>query len=134
MKNNLQSLKTEMDRMQGEVNGKMKLNTENKIRRIHRSIKKVEGILEGKTKMASNLDMGNNRILDVPHPKIPKENKEYDIDIVTTKVLYDYMAIVDQKYMRMDRDSSLDGILNMNNHRITGLDEPTEADDAVTRK
>ena len=36
--------------------------------------------------------------------------------------------------MRRDRDGSLDGRLNMGNHRITGLADPTDADDAVTRK
>ena len=36
--------------------------------------------------------------------------------------------------MRTDRDGSLDGRLNMSNHRISGLTDPTEADDAVTRR
>ena len=48
--------------------------------------------------------------------------------------LKDYMAIVEQSYMRKDRNGSLDGRLNMNNHRISGLADPTDADDAVTRR
>ena len=44
------------------------------------------------------------------------------------------MARVDQNYMRRDRDGSLDGRLNMSNHRISGLADPTDADDAVTRR
>ena len=36
--------------------------------------------------------------------------------------------------MRRDRDGSLDGRLNMSNHRISGLADPTDADDAVTRR
>ena len=44
------------------------------------------------------------------------------------------MAIVDQNYMRRDRDGSLDGRLDMSNHRISGLVDPTDADDAVTRR
>ena len=36
--------------------------------------------------------------------------------------------------MRRDRDGPLDGRLNMGNHRISGLADPTEADDAVTRR
>ena len=44
------------------------------------------------------------------------------------------MAIVEQNYMRRDRDGSLDGRLNMSNHRISGLADPTDADDAVTRR
>ena len=44
------------------------------------------------------------------------------------------MSKVEQNYMRKDRDSSLDGRLNMSNHRISGLAGPTDADDAVTSR
>ena len=44
------------------------------------------------------------------------------------------MSRVDQNYTRRDRDSSLDGRLDMSNHRISGLADPTDADDAVTRR
>ena len=44
------------------------------------------------------------------------------------------MARVDQNYMRRDRDGSLDVRLNMSNHRISGLADPTSADDTVTRR
>ena len=44
------------------------------------------------------------------------------------------MFKVDQNYMRRDRDGSLDGRLDMSNHRISGLADPTDADDAVTRR
>ena len=43
------------------------------------------------------------------------------------------MNKVGQNYMRRDRDGSLDGRLNMGNHRISGLEDPTDANDAVTR-
>ena len=36
--------------------------------------------------------------------------------------------------MRRDRYGSLDGRLNMRNHRISGIADPTDADDAVTRR
>ena len=36
--------------------------------------------------------------------------------------------------MRRDRDGSLDGRLDMSSHRIRGLADPTDADDAVTRR
>ena len=36
--------------------------------------------------------------------------------------------------MRRDRDGSLVGRLDMSNHRISGLADPTDADDAVTRR
>ena len=50
---------------------KMKPDIENKIRRLNRSIKKIEDILEGKTSMTSDLDMGNKRILNLPPPRDP---------------------------------------------------------------
>ena len=36
--------------------------------------------------------------------------------------------------MRTDIDGSLDGRLDMSNHRISGLVHPTDADDAVRRR
>ena len=65
--------------------------------------------------MTTNLDMGVYRILNVAQPRDPRE---YESDLVTAKTLYDYMSQVDQNYMRKDRDGSLDGRLDMSNHRI----------------
>ena len=75
--------------------------------------------------------MGGYRILNVAHPRDPRK---YESDLVTSKILYDYMSQVDQNYMRKDKDGSLDGRLDMSNHRISGLTDPTDADDAVTRR
>ena len=36
--------------------------------------------------------------------------------------------------MRRDRDGSLDGSLDVSNYRISGLADPSDADDAVTRR
>ena len=68
--------------------------------------------------MTTNLDMGGCRILNVAQPRDPRE---YESDLVKSKILYDYMSKVDQNYMRRDRDGSLDGRLNMSNHRISSL-------------
>ena len=86
----------------------------------------------GEAPMTTNLDMGEYRILNVAHPRDPSKKKDFESDLVTAKTLYDYMARVDQNYMRSDRDGSLDGRLNMRKHRISGLADPT--DDAVTRR
>ena len=94
-------------------------------------IVKLQRAVGGKAPMTTNLDMGGYRILNVAHPRDPRE---YKSDLVTSKILYDYMSRVDQNYMRRDRDGSLDGKLNMSNHRISGLADPTDADDAVTRR
>ena len=79
----------------------------------------------------TNLDMGGYRILNVAHPSDPRK---YESDLVTSKILYDYMSQIDQNYMRRDRDGSLDRRLDMSNHRISGLVDPTDVDDAVTRR
>ena len=82
-------------------------------------------------KCNTNLDMGGYKILYVAQPRDPRE---YESDLVTSKILYNYMSRVDQNYMRKDRDGSLDGRLNISNHRISGLADSTDADDAVTRR
>ena len=85
----------------------------------------------GKAPTTMNLDMGGYRILNIAHPRDPRK---YESDLVTSKILYDHMPQVDQNYMRKDKDGSLDGRLDMSNHRISGLAYPTDADDAVTRR
>ena len=77
--------------------------------------------------------MGGYKILNVAHPRDPSKKKDFESDLVTAKIIYDYMSKVDQNYMRKDRDGSLNGRLNMSNHRIGDLADPTDADDAVTR-
>ena len=80
----------------------------------------------------TNLDMGGYRILNIAQPRDPSKKKDFESDLLTAKTLYYYMANVDQNLMRRDRDGSLDGRLNMSNHRISGLADPNDADDAVT--
>ena len=88
--------------------------------------------------MTTNLDMvvvvvvgGGYRILNVAHQRDPRK---YESDLVTSKILYDYVSRVDQNYMRGDRDGSLDGRLDMSNHRLSGIADPTDAVDEVTRR
>ena len=100
------------------------VDNKNEIVKLHR-------VVGGKTPTTTNLDMGRYRILNVAQPRHPRE---YESDLVTSKILYDYISRVDQNYMKRDRDGSLDGRLNMSNHRIKGLADPTDADDAVTRR
>ena len=99
-------------------------SNENKIVQLRR-------VVGGEAPMTTNLDMGGYRISNIAQPR---DSRKYESDRVTAKTLYDYMAIVDQNYMRRDRDGSLDGRLDMSNHRISGLADPTDADDAVTRR
>ena len=97
-------------------------------------IVKLQRVVGGEAPMTTNLDMGGYRILNVANPRDPSKLKNFESDLVTAKILYDYMSQVDQNYMRKDRDGSLDGRLDMSNHRISGLADPTDADEAVTRR
>ena len=106
--------------------GSLIAGNENKIVELQR-------VVDGKAQMTTNLDMGGYRILNVAHPRDPSK-KDFESDLVTAKILYDYMFKVDQNYIRRDRDGSLDGRSDMSNHRISGLADSTDADDAVTRR
>ena len=97
-------------------------------------IEKLQRVVGGKAPMTTNLDMGRYRILNIAQPRDPSKKKDFESDLVTAKIFYDYMFKVDQNYMSYNRDGSLDGRLNMINHRISGLADPTDADDAVTRR
>ena len=68
--------------------------------------------------MTTNRDMVGYRILNVAYPRDPRK---YESDLVTSKILYDYMFQVYQNYTRRDRDGLLDGRLDMSNHKISGL-------------
>ena len=94
-------------------------------------IEKLQRVVGGKAPMITNLDMGGYRILNVAHPRDPRK---YESDLITAKTLYDYTAIIEQNFTRRDRDGSLDGRLDMSYHRISGLADPTDADDAVTKR
>ena len=65
----------------------------------------LQQLVGGEAPMTTNLDIGGYRILNIAQPRDPRK---YESDFVTAKSLYDYMAIVDQNYMRRDRDGSLD--------------------------
>ena len=83
-------------------------------------IVKLQRVVGVKAPMTSNHDMEGYSILNVAHPRDPRE---YENDLVTSEILYDYMSRVEQNYMRRDRDGSLDGRLNMSNHRISDKHE-----------
>ena len=78
---------------------------------------KLQRVVGGEAPMTTNLDMGGYRIFNVAQQRDPRE---YENDVLTTKILYDYMSRVDQYYMRRGRDGSLNGRLNMSSHRIGG--------------
>ena len=89
-------------------------------------IVKLQWVVGGNAPMTTNLYMGGYRILNIAQPRDPRK---YESDLITAKTLYDYTATVDQNFMRRDRDCSLDRRLDMSNHKISGLANPTDADD-----
>ena len=134
LKTELESLKTEIN---GEVNGEMIPNIGNKIRRINRSIGKIED--EGETPMTSNLDMGNKRILNLPPPRDSEESTETYNDPVTVKYLYDLLKDIAGKirqniFEKKEVAGKLKVRLHMSQHRINDLADPVEYDDAVTKR
>ena len=77
--------------------------------------------------MMSDLDMGNNRIINVAHPRIPNEYSAYERDVVTSKFFYDYIDTADRKFLKVHEDNVLDGKLDMKQHKIIGLADPVGA-------
>ena len=71
-------------------------------------IVKLQRVVGGKAPMTTNLDMGGYRIFNVAHPRDPRE---YENDLLTSKIFYNYLSRVDQNYMRREIDGSLDGRL-----------------------
>ena len=73
----------------------------------------------------SDLDMGNNRIINIGRPRNPEDNGESANDAVTAQIFYDYAKIADKKYLKTDEDIDMEG------HRIKGLGLPLKQNDAV---
>ena len=70
--------------------------------------------------------MGNNRIINVGHPRNPEHNIKHENDAVTAKFVYDYAKIADKKFLKTNEDIDMEG------HRIKGLANPADFDDAVS--
>ena len=113
------------------------VNTEN-------SLTALQEVLDGTITMTSNLDMGNNRIINRAHPKNPQDSADYDRDLVRAKFLYDYITIADRQFLKANEadrtflkangDNILDGRLDMKQHKLIGLTDPVNLDDAVTKR
>ena len=75
--------------------------------------------------------MGNNRIINVAHPRNPANNPEHECDAVTAKYMYDYINFAYRKYFKANEDNVLNGQLNIKQHRIVDLADPVNSYDAV---
>ena len=67
---------------------------------IENSLTALQEILDGTIPMTSNLDMGNNRIINAAHLRNPQDSAEYDRDLVTAKFLYDHIKIADSQFLK----------------------------------
>ena len=108
------------------------------------ALQALQEILDGTIPMTSVSDMGNNRIINSAHPRNPQDSADYDRDLVTTKFLYDYIKIAyrqflkaieaDRTFLKANEDNILEGRLDMKQHKIIGLADPVNLDDAVTKR
>ena len=91
-----------------------------------------------------DIEFRNNRIINSAHPRNPQDSADYYRDLVTTKFLYDYIKIADSQFLKAieadrtflkaNEDNILEGRLNMKQHKIIGLADPVNLDDAVTKR
>ena len=58
---------------------------------IKNEIVKLQWVVGGKPPMTTNLDMGAYRILNVAYPRDPSKKKDFESDLVTAQILYDYL-------------------------------------------
>ena len=98
---------------------------EKKLTAIQTQITNIQQQLDGTKPFTSDLDMGNNRIINIGHPRNPEHNIEHENDAVTAKFIYDYAKIADKKYLKTNEDIDMEG------HRIKDLGLPLEHNDAV---
>ncbi|CAH3192636.1 unnamed protein product, partial [Porites evermanni] len=75
---------------------------------------------DGSYPMKGNLNMDDNKILNLPNPSDPKEP--------TT------LAFTEIKYLHVTGTNSMNGNLNMNNNKIKHLALPTSLNDAANKK
>ena len=76
--------------------------------------------LDGTKPMVGNLNMSNNRILNIPNPNGPKQPTP--------------LAYTDLAYLHVDGSNKMTNDLNMNNKKIIKLLTPTDDTDAATKK
>ena len=76
--------------------------------------------LDGTRQMTGNLNMNNNRILNIPAPNGNNQPTP--------------LAYCDLAYLKVDGSNSMTNNLNMNNKKIINLITPTNNSDATTKK
>lgn len=112
----------------------MNKQIEYKTNDLEDKIHALQQLLDGTKPLSSNLDMGNNKIINAAHPRNPEDDFENERHMVTAEFLYDYINIVDRKFLKANEDNILDGRLNMKQHKTIDLADPLDNYDAVTKR
>ena len=92
----------------------------------------------GTQPMASDLDMGGNKIIGLADPADSGDaaNQGYVSSEIQAlaRFLNDFTRSADRKFLRADKDNILDGRLDMKQHKIVDLADPTDSYDAVNER
>ena len=76
----------------------------------------------------ATLNMDGQRIINVAYPRDPVENSANSEDVVTAKASCDFRKyLLDEVLLR---NNVMDGRLEMSGHKIKGLGNPVDSDDA----
>ena len=82
----------------------------------------------------ATLNMDGKRIINVAYPQDPVENSAYNGDVVTAKALSDCRKYLLDEVLLRNSDNVMDGRLEMSGHKIKGLGNPVDSDDAVNKE
>ena len=82
----------------------------------------------------ATLDMDGKRIINVAYPRDPVENSAYNGDVVIAKALSDFRKYLLDEVLLRNSDNVMDGRLEMSGHKIKGLGNPVDSDDAVNKE
>ena len=78
------------------MNKRIEYNTKD----LENKLTAIQTQITGTKPFTSNLDMGNNRIIIVGHPRNPEHNIKQENDAVTAKFLYEYAKTADKKFLK----------------------------------
>ena len=131
--NRIKDLRNPLDSFDAVNKRYMHKRIEFKTKELEKKLDKLTANTAGQP-IDSDLDMRNHRIINVGHPRDPKNNPEHENDVVTALYLNELLQLVEERYLKKDEDGILDGHLEMNRHRITGLLNPVGDTDAVTKE
>ena len=82
----------------------------------------------------TTLNMDGKRIINVAYPRDPVKSTAYNGDVATAKALIDLKDYLLNEVLRRNSDNVMNGRLEMSGHKIKGLGDPVDPDDAVNKE